>query len=173
MILTESEGDAHVGGRREAFHRHIDLKAAALAFRPAFCAGFAVHEVVFDDVFALFDFEFAIVVHKLRRHFRLFDGDDVAPLVYLARAFVEPNENGKPEGARVVDGGHQRALVKMHFERFPFGEASLFHEVGHKFSAGFLAVDEIEFLKGLVKSAEMRLSVLDDALRSGDGTAFF
>ena len=170
--LVGAEGDGHVGGRGEPLHGHIDLKAAAPAFRPAFGGGLAVHEVVFDDILALFDFELAIVVHELGGDFRLLDGHDVAPLVDLAAAFVEPNEDGEPEGTRVVHRGHQRALVKVHFECLPFRQPALFHEIGHQLSARLLALDEIEFLERFVKRAEMRLSVLHDAVGSGDGAAF-
>ena len=171
--LVGPEGYGDVGRRRKPFHGHIDLKATAFALRPAFCGGFAVHEVVLDDVLALFDFEFAVVAHKLRRDLRLLDGDYVAPLVDLAVALVEPDENGEPEGTRVVYRRDERAFVKMHLKGFPLGEASLFHAVGHELAAGFFAIYQVEFPERLVKCAEMCLSVFHDALGSGDGTALF
>lgn len=74
-----TEGNADVGGRREPFHGEVDLYPSEFAFRPAFRARLAVHQIVLDDVLALFDFELAIVVHQLRGDLSLFDGDDVVP----------------------------------------------------------------------------------------------
>ena len=172
--LVGTEGDGHIGRGRQPLHLYVDLESSELSvFRPTAGVRLSVHEVVLDDILALFDLERAMIVHELRGDLRLLHGHDVAPGRDLARALVEPYEDGKAEGTRVVDRGDQRTFFEMHLERLPLGEAALLHAVGHVLAAGFLAVEQIETLEGNVEGAEVCLPVLDDAVGGGDGAPFF